>query len=135
MNSDDYDRPLAWGATPARTPNVNNRNSLQGPSPTTTTYTLLPSLSNEMLDSRYSDYQSQPRTQLPPPPNFSQGHAASSYAQYELASVKARKRSNLPKESTDVMKKWFDDHMDNPYPSEEEKKMFAAKACISLTQV
>ncbi|GAM82711.1 hypothetical protein ANO11243_006950 [Dothideomycetidae sp. 11243] len=54
---------------------------------------------------------------------------------YDYQLSKARKRSNLPKESTDIMKRWFEDHLDNPYPSEEEKKYFAAKAGINLTQV
>ena len=54
---------------------------------------------------------------------------------YDYQLAKARKRSNLPKESTDIMKRWFEDHLDNPYPSEEEKKYFAAKAGINLTQV
>ncbi|KAF4548282.1 putative homeobox protein CUP9 [Elsinoe fawcettii] len=63
---------------------------------------------------------------------------ASSYTRpgvYDYQLAKARKRSNLPKESTDIMKRWFEDHLDNPYPSEDEKKYFAQKAGINLTQV
>lgn len=56
-------------------------------------------------------------------------------AVYDYQLSKARKRSNLPKESTDIMKRWFEDHLDNPYPSEDEKKYFAVKAGINLTQV
>jgi len=33
------------------------------------------------------------------------------------------------------MKRWFEEHIDNPYPSEEQKKYFATKANINLTQV
>ncbi|KAF2155783.1 hypothetical protein K461DRAFT_274813 [Myriangium duriaei CBS 260.36] len=54
---------------------------------------------------------------------------------YDYQLSKARKRSNLPKESTDIMKRWFEAHLDNPYPSEDEKKFFAQKAGINLTQV
>jgi len=54
---------------------------------------------------------------------------------YEYAGSKSRKRSNLPKQSTEIMKRWFEEHIDNPYPSEEQKKYFAAKANINLTQV
>lgn len=69
------------------------------------------------------EMRSPPSVMYPRPPVYD----------YQLA--KARKRSNLPKESTDIMKRWFEDHLDNPYPSEEEKKYFAAKAGINLTQV
>jgi len=54
---------------------------------------------------------------------------------YEYPNSKSRKRSNLPKQSTEIMKRWFDEHIENPYPSEEQKKYFAAKANINLTQV
>ena len=54
---------------------------------------------------------------------------------YDYHLSKSRKRSNLPKESTDIMKRWFEAHLDNPYPSEEDKKHFAAEAGINLTQV
>jgi len=33
------------------------------------------------------------------------------------------------------MKQWFDEHIQNPYPTEEQKKHFAAAAGINLTQV
>jgi len=54
---------------------------------------------------------------------------------YEYSDSKTRKRSNLPKQSTEIMKRWFDEHIENPYPSEEQKKYFATKANINLTQV
>ncbi|GAB7351519.1 hypothetical protein MBLNU459_g2160t2 [Dothideomycetes sp. NU459] len=54
---------------------------------------------------------------------------------YEYQNGKSRKRSNLPKQSTEIMKKWFDENMQNPYPSEEQKRHFAAVAGINLTQV
>ncbi|KAJ9619917.1 homeodomain super [Taxawa tesnikishii (nom. ined.)] len=54
---------------------------------------------------------------------------------YEHQNGKSRKRSNLPKQSTEIMKRWFDENMHNPYPSEEQKRHFAAAAGINLTQV
>jgi len=54
---------------------------------------------------------------------------------YMYQNGKSRKRSNLPKQSTDLMKQWFDEHIQNPYPTEEQKKHFAAAAGINLTQV
>lgn len=61
---------------------------------------------------------------------------------YEYQHGKARKRSNLPKQSTEIMKTWFDQvcyipdavtrkpltrrqNIANPYPSEEQKAIFS----------
>lgn len=54
---------------------------------------------------------------------------------YESGDSRARKRSNLPKHSTEILKRWFDAHIDSPYPSEEEKQQFAVAANINMTQV
>ncbi|KAF2725337.1 hypothetical protein K431DRAFT_100887 [Polychaeton citri CBS 116435] len=54
---------------------------------------------------------------------------------YEYQHGKARKRSNLPKQSTEIMKTWFDQNIHNPYPSEEQKQFFSSATGISLTQV
>lgn len=75
-------------------------------------------------------------TASPQDPGHSESHAyMPSAPMYEYPSAKSRKRSNLPKQSTEIMKRWFDEHIENPYPSEEQKKYFAAKANINLTQV
>ncbi|KAI4745196.1 hypothetical protein E4T50_04437 [Aureobasidium sp. EXF-12298] len=62
-------------------------------------------------------------------------HAFFVPSHYEYQNGKSRKRSNLPKQSTEIMKRWFDENMHNPYPSEEQKRHFAAVAGINLTQV
>ncbi|KAK4502840.1 hypothetical protein PRZ48_006266 [Zasmidium cellare] len=54
---------------------------------------------------------------------------------YEYQHGKARKRSNLPKQSTEIMKTWFDQNITNPYPSEEQKAIFSNATGISMTQV
>lgn len=54
---------------------------------------------------------------------------------YEYQHGKARKRSNLPKQSTEIMKTWFDQNINNPYPSEEQKILFSNATGISMTQV
>ncbi|KAK6439443.1 homeodomain superfamily [Oleoguttula sp. CCFEE 5521] len=54
---------------------------------------------------------------------------------YEYQQGKTRKRSNLPKQSTEIMKHWFDQNIANPYPSEEQKQVFANATGISMTQV
>ncbi|KAK3110183.1 homeodomain super, partial [Teratosphaeriaceae sp. CCFEE 6253] len=37
-------------------------------------------------------------------------------SQYDYQHGKSRKRSNLPKQSTEIMKTWFDRNIINPYP-------------------
>ncbi|QIW94786.1 hypothetical protein AMS68_000304 [Peltaster fructicola] len=54
---------------------------------------------------------------------------------YDYSQGKSRKRSNLPKQSTEIMKTWFDNNISNPYPSEEQKALFSSATGISMTQV
>ncbi len=51
------------------------------------------------------------------------------------ACAKKQRRANLPKASVSVMEKWFCDHRNNPYPSEEEKRALAAQANLKEDQV
>lgn len=46
-----------------------------------------------------------------------------------------RRRGNLPKQVTDILRAWFHDHLDHPYPTEEDKQMFIARTGLSLSQV
>ena len=66
---------------------------------------------------------------------------------YDYQQGKTRKRSNLPKQSTEIMKTWFDQvrqdrrasrsrncandwqNITNPYPSEEQKAVFSNVSC------
>ncbi|KAK1083123.1 homeodomain super [Friedmanniomyces endolithicus] len=54
-------------------------------------------------------------------------------SQYEYQHGKARQRGNLPKQSTEIMKTWFDQNITNPYPSEEQKALFSRSAIGSST--
>ncbi|KAK1041947.1 homeodomain super [Friedmanniomyces endolithicus] len=56
-------------------------------------------------------------------------------SQYEYQHGKARQRGNLPKQSTEIMKTWFDQNITNPYPSEEQKVLLLRATGISMTQV
>ncbi|TKA41806.1 hypothetical protein B0A54_08232 [Friedmanniomyces endolithicus] len=82
-----------------------------------------------------------PRPSHLPPPSYHRspyGSTPPSYfmpSQYEYQQGKARKRSNLPKQSTEIMKTWFDRNITNPYPSEEQKALFSRATGISMTQV
>ena len=46
-----------------------------------------------------------------------------------------RRRGNLPREATNMMKKWFQEHLKSPYPSEEEKMNFCEMTGLSMNQV
>ncbi|KAF2770691.1 hypothetical protein EJ03DRAFT_373551 [Teratosphaeria nubilosa] len=81
----------------------------------------------------------------PTPPHMSQYAHGPQYdngqsscflpSHYDYQHGKARKRSNLPKQSTEIMKTWFDQNIGNPYPSEEQKALFSSATGISMTQV
>lgn len=46
-----------------------------------------------------------------------------------------RRRGNLPKQVTDILRAWFHDHLDHPYPTEEDKQIFIARTGLSISQV
>ncbi|QDS69323.1 hypothetical protein FKW77_003326 [Venturia effusa] len=46
-----------------------------------------------------------------------------------------KRRGNLPKEATKVMKEWFAAHKDSPYPSEEQKQMLVSQTRLNMSQV
>lgn len=46
-----------------------------------------------------------------------------------------RRRGNLPKHVTDILRSWFHDHLDHPYPSEEDKQIFMQKTNLTISQV
>ena len=46
-----------------------------------------------------------------------------------------RRKGNLPKPVTSILRAWLDEHLDHPYPSEEDKQMFMARTGLSMSQV
>ena len=46
-----------------------------------------------------------------------------------------KRRGNLPKWQTDFMRAWYNDHVDNPYPNDEEKHMIVRETGLTLEQV
>ncbi|KAJ5982356.1 hypothetical protein N7451_012456 [Penicillium sp. IBT 35674x] len=45
------------------------------------------------------------------------------------------RRGNLPKPVTDILRAWFYEHLNHPYPSEEDKQMFKTRTGLSIRQV
>jgi len=46
-----------------------------------------------------------------------------------------KKRRTLPKKATEGLSTWFFEHINDPYPSEEEKTMLASAGGLTITQV
>lgn len=46
-----------------------------------------------------------------------------------------KRRGNLPKPVTDLLKAWFRAHQSHPYPSEEEKQLLMCQTGLTITQV
>jgi hypothetical protein len=50
-------------------------------------------------------------------------------------SFNRKRRGNLPKEATNMMKQWFQDHRVSPYPTEEQKVEMCAITGLNISQV
>lgn len=46
-----------------------------------------------------------------------------------------KRRGNLPRDVTDFLKQWFEEHLAHPYPTEEEKQMLCRRTGLAMTQV
>ena len=46
-----------------------------------------------------------------------------------------KRRGNLPKPVTDILRAWFHEHLDHPYPSEDDKQTLIARTGLTISQV
>ncbi|KAF1960906.1 hypothetical protein CC80DRAFT_267125 [Byssothecium circinans] len=46
-----------------------------------------------------------------------------------------KRRGNLPKEATTILKNWYAAHQDSPYPSEDEKNELVRSTMLTMNQV
>ena len=46
-----------------------------------------------------------------------------------------KRRGNLPKPVTDILRRWLMDHLEHPYPSEDEKQELIVKTGLTIAQV
>ncbi|ETN39642.1 uncharacterized protein HMPREF1541_05868 [Cyphellophora europaea CBS 101466] len=46
-----------------------------------------------------------------------------------------RRRGNLPRQTTDLLKSWLLQHIDHPYPTEEEKQYLMSQTGLNLNQI
>ena len=45
-----------------------------------------------------------------------------------------RRRGNLPRDTTDLLKQWFAEHLGHPYPTEDEKQLLCRRTGLQMTQ-
>ena len=64
----------------------------------------------------------------PPPYSWDMGESAENQ-------LNRKRRGNLPKAATTMFKKWFDEHRDSPYPTEDEKARFCRETGLTMNQV
>jgi hypothetical protein len=50
-------------------------------------------------------------------------------------SLRKKRRGNLPKAATNLLKKWLYDHLLHPYPSEEEKATLTMQTGLTMNQI
>ncbi|EKD17560.1 homeobox domain-containing protein [Drepanopeziza brunnea f. sp. 'multigermtubi' MB_m1] len=46
-----------------------------------------------------------------------------------------KRRGNLPKETTDILRAWFMSHLQHPYPSEDEKQSLMRQTGLAMNQI
>ncbi len=96
----------------------------------------------------HPSYQSVQYGYPPPPPPPNGNYAVSHHCQsgYHNGSTQfesdesgghapRRRRGNLPRDTTDMLKQWFADHLAHPYPTEDEKQMLCRQTGLQMTQV
>jgi hypothetical protein len=54
---------------------------------------------------------------------------------YEQGRPGKRRRGNLPKQVTDLLRSWLNDHLHHPYPTEDEKQMLMQQTGLTIHQV
>ena len=111
--------------------------------------TYAPSTVNHMDSSDFLRYEQSPhehpRTHAPvsgqylevdyPPPLMNGSQNSYGITGDSMDPRTKRRRGNLPKSVTDILRAWFHEHLDHPYPTEEDKQMFIARTGLSISQV
>lgn len=63
------------------------------------------------------------------------GNGGNNGGQSEAMSENLKKTKKLAKYASNVLKEWFNDHLEDPYPSKEQKIMLASKTNLTMRQV
>jgi hypothetical protein len=70
-----------------------------------------------------------------PHPQYAMSYTFQSTVGVDSPSFSRKRRGNLPKEATGILKEWFREHRESPYPSEEQKAQLCSMSGLSLNQV
>ena len=150
------------GLPPPPPPYYNQYNTLSGQSPSYGTAKGYNNDESHRGDGYYSasrmgapQYHSSSSTYAPAscgyqvPPNYNGHYTSQSGHQYQNgyhwpmqfesedmnSQVPKKRRGNLPRDVTDLLKQWFEEHLAHPYPTEEEKQMLCRRTGLAMTQV
>ncbi|KAF2104610.1 hypothetical protein NA57DRAFT_51429 [Rhizodiscina lignyota] len=74
---------------------------------------------------------------LPPLPSLTAAATSSQHSHHHHSSALSpkKRRGNLPKHAVRILKKWVEEHKENPYPTEEEKSHFCRETGLSTQQI
>jgi hypothetical protein len=89
-------------------------------------------------DRRESVYYANQPYGAQPPVGYEQGYYDVRFQQHvgvDHNAFNRKRRGNLPKEATNILKDWFAANRASPYPSEEQKMELCALTQLSLNQV
>ena len=71
----------------------------------------------------------------PGPPHQNGSHRPVQFENEEVGQTSKKRRGNLPKDTTDILKQWFMEHLGHPYPTEDEKQSLCHRTGLQMTQV
>ena len=62
-------------------------------------------------------------------------HVGYSFGSHHSANAMSKRRGNLPKVATNILMSWLQEHLDHPYPSDEDKQRFMNRTGLMIQQV
>jgi hypothetical protein len=74
----------------------------------------------------------------PPFPGYEHGYSDIRFQQHvglDHNAFNRKRRGNLPKEATNLLKDWFSANRQSPYPTEDQKMELCNRTGLSLNQV
>ncbi|KAK9237842.1 homeobox KN domain-containing protein [Lipomyces kononenkoae] len=92
-----------------------------------------PASSADLIQKQRQQQQQQQQQQLSVrsvPERHNNGHHSQ-----PSAHVQKKRRGNLPKHVTDILRNWLNAHVQHPYPTEEEKTLFMQQTGLTMNQI
>lgn len=86
-------------------------------------------------DNTYGGYAAYPAYTAAYPTAVVSSQSGTGYLGSDGGLHSRKRRGNLPKPVTDILRAWFHDHLEHPYPSEEDKQLFIQRTGLTISQV